>query len=89
MRPYLQEFLRNLCPFFELIVLTTLDKNLFTPILSMIEQNNEIFDFIVPKNHCYYVEDRNLYIKDLKIMYSERTANEVIMCTSKPEDFIF
>ena len=62
-RPFLSEFLSNICNFYELVVFTAATQDYADPIINAIEQKGTKFDHRLYRKHTIVINDE--FIKDL------------------------
>ena len=62
-RPFLSEFLSNICNFYELVVFTAATQDYADPIINAIEQKGTKFDYRLYRKHTIVIN--NEFIKDL------------------------
>ena len=62
-RPFLSEFLSNICNFYELVVFTAATQDYADPIINAIEQKGTKFDHRLYRDHTIVIN--NEFIKDL------------------------
>ena len=78
-RPYVDEFLSELSPFYEIIIFTASISEYANPLLDLLDKKKCIKHRLF-REHCTY--DNGIYIKDLKIF--DRKINNMIIIDNNP-----
>ena len=78
-RPFVDEFLNELSPFFEIIIFTASISEYANPLLDLLDKKKCIKQRLF-REHCTF--DNGIYIKDLKIF--DRKINNMIIIDNNP-----
>ena len=83
-RPFLEEFLREMSLYYELIIFTASLSEYSKPLLKIIDKN-KVVRFILNRENCTF--SQGLYIKDLKIF--NRDLKDIIIIDNSPASYAF
>ena len=83
LRPYLFDFLESVKPYYELILFTSKTKYYTIPVMKVIQNNKNYFDFIFYREHCIILG--NDYVKDLTRI--GRSLDSTIIIDNLPQHF--
>ena len=83
LRPYLNQFLTEIKPLYELIVFTAGTQEYADPILDAIEKKGKFFDKRLYRQHAVIID--NVFVKDLSKL--GRDLSKVIIIDNMPHNF--
>ena len=83
-RPFVEEFLREMSLYYELIVFTASLSEYSKPLLKIIDKN-KVVKFTLNRENCTF--SQGLYIKDLKIF--NRDLKDIIIVDNNPASYAF
>jgi len=86
-RPYAQEFLRNMANYFEIIVFTVASDEYAKAIVNELDPNQNLIRYILDKSHCLYTEG-GIWIKDLRVI-GDRKLKDMVMVDNMTHSFGF
>jgi len=78
-RPYVLEMLKILSKDYEIILFTTGTAEYAWKVAQSLQKGEKYFDHVLSVNHCLYAREKNMYIKDLKILEMGRNLKDILI----------
>jgi len=77
LRPYALDMLKQLSPYYEIIVFTAANKSYGDAVINKIDPYGNLIDYRLYRDSC--IRDNNVYIKDLRIIKNRNIENMIIV----------
>ena len=82
-RPYVEEFLSEIAPYFEIIIFTASISEYASPLIDMLDKN-KLTSGRLFRQHCLF--NHGLYLKDIKII--QKDLKDVIIIDNNPVSYV-
>jgi len=82
-RPYVEEFLSEIAPYYEIIIFTASISEYASPLLDMLDKN-KLTSGRLFRQHCLF--NHGLYLKDIKII--QKDLKDVIIIDNNPVSYV-
>ena len=82
-RPYVEEFLSEIAPYYEIIIFTASISEYASPLLDMLDKN-KLTSGRLFRQHCLF--NHGLYLKDIKIV--QKDLKDVIIIDNNPVSYV-
>ena len=82
-RPYVEEFLSEIAPYYEIIIFTASISEYASPLLDMLDKN-KLTSGRLYRQHCLF--NHGLYLKDIKII--QKDLKDVIIIDNNPVSYV-
>ena len=82
-RPYVEEFLSQIAPYFEIVIFTASISEYASPLIDMLDKN-KLTSGRLFRQHCLF--NHGLYLKDIKII--QKDLKDVIIIDNNPVSYV-